>query len=90
MSLDQITGAATYGAEYAIKCSVTAATSDDRAADANGVERIARHVIYTEDARPKKLDLITFAGADGWEEIIGRTMWEMSAFGDEPDYKLVT
>ncbi|AZV95469.1 glycoprotein [Bordetella sp. J329] len=55
-----------------------------------GAEFVSRHIIYTEDRRPKRLDLIQFDGSDGWEEIRDRTEWDMSPFGDTPDVKLVT
>lgn len=88
---DSRTGVNSYGPEYVILCSVAAATAEDRGAGgSNGIEFIARHVIYTEDARPKKLDMVQFEGSDGWEEIRDRTMWEMAAFNDTPDYKLIT
>lgn len=86
---DQRSGATTYGAEFDILCGVVGATDQDRVS-VGGQEMLAKHVIYTEDARPKYLDLIKFDGSDGWEEIRHKTFWEMAAFNDVPDYKLMT
>ena len=88
--LDGVTGAKTYGTPYDILCNVTAAVNDVRAAGVNGMEAVATHVIYTEDARPQKGDLIEFVESDGPREILDRTFWDMAAFNDTPDYKLVT
>lgn len=44
----------------------------------------------TEDRRPKYLDLIHFDGSNGWEEIRSVTNWDMSFFGEQPDFLLVT
>lgn len=81
-------GGATYGQEYTIACNWVAETEQYRTGD--GAEFVSRHVIFTEDLRPKKLDMIQFGGSDGWEEIRDRTEWDMSPFGDTPDVKLVT
>ncbi|QFY99415.1 glycoprotein [Pseudomonas aeruginosa] len=51
---------------------------------------MSRHQIYTEDRRPKYLDLIQFDGSNGWEEIRSVTSWDMSFFGEQPDFLLVT
>lgn len=94
LGLDGVTGANTYGTPYEIACNVTAVRSDERGiggkAGANGIEAVATHTIYTEDARPQKGDLIEFAESGGAREILDRTFWDMAAFGDTPDYKLVT
>ena len=93
-AVDGMTGAILYGAEYDILCNVTAAVNEERlmggASGANGNEAVATHVIYTEDGRPQKGDMIQFVESDGWQEILSRTFWDMTAFGDIPDYKLVT
>ena len=86
---DQRTGATSYGVEFDILCGVVGVSDQDRVS-VGGQEMLAKHVIYTEDARPKCLDLIKFDGSDGWEEIRHKTFWEMSAFNDTPDYKLLT
>lgn len=94
VSMDDWTGATIYGDEYEIACNWTAEAEQVREAGgqsgARGVEFISKHIIYTEDPRPKYLDLIAFDGSDGWEEIRSITAWDMAMFGDVPDYKLVT
>ncbi|HCF2125413.1 TPA: hypothetical protein NH984_006374, partial [Pseudomonas aeruginosa] len=57
---------------------------------ARGAEFVSRHQIFTEDRRPKYLDLIQFDGSNGWEEIRSVTNWDMSFFGEQPDFLLVT
>lgn len=81
-------GVTTYGEEYTIAC--TWAAKSEQARDANGAEFICRHQIYTEDLRPKFLDLIQFNGSNGWEEIRSVTQWDTSFFDEEPDVLLVT
>ena len=88
VGLDGVTGQTLYGTPYEIMCSVAAVTVEQRAL--GGMENNAQHVIYTEDARPKKGDTIEFIGSDGPRVIIDHTFWEMTAFNDVPDYKLVT
>lgn len=92
--LDGVTGAKTYGTPYDILCNVTAAVNEVRQAGGqqgvNGMEAVATHIIYTEDARPQKGDLIEFVESGGPREILDRTFWDMAAFNDTPDYKLVT
>lgn len=94
VGLDGVTGQTLYGTPYEIMCNVASVTVEERAiggtSGANGIENNAQHVIYTEDARPKKGDTIEFAGSDGPRVIIDHTFWEMTAFNDVPDYKLVT
>ncbi|MCO3959487.1 glycoprotein [Pseudomonas aeruginosa] len=36
------------------------------------------------------MDLIQFDGSNGWEEIRSVTSWDMSFFGEQPDFLLVT
>ena len=94
VGLDGVTGQTLYGTPYEIMCNVAAVTVEERAiggmSSANGMENNAQHVIYTEDGRPQKGDMIQFVESDGWQEILSRTFWDMAAFGDVPDYKLVT
>lgn len=93
---DDWTGATTYGPEYQIACTWTAANEQVRESGgqsgAGGAELIAKHFIFTEDRRPKYLDLIQFDGSDGWEQIRSITGWDMSALGepDSPDFRLAT
>lgn len=81
-------GAAQYGPEFEIAC--TWAAKSEQVRDANGAEFVCRHQIYTEDLRPKFLDLIQFDGSNGWEEIRAVTTWDMSFFDEQPDVLLVT
>lgn len=94
LSIDLMNQKAIYGEEYQIEC--TWAAKHEQVRDmggqggSQGAEFVSRHMIYTEDKRPKFLDLIQFDGSDGWEEIRSVTNWDMSFFGEEPDFLLVT
>lgn len=88
VSIDMMSGATVYGSEYEIACTWTA--KSEQARDNNGAEFVSRHQVFTEDKRPKFLDLIQFDGSNGWEEIRSVTNWDMSFFGEEPDFLLVT
>lgn len=94
VSRDQWTGEAIYGEAFDIACTWTAEATQERMAGgqggSQGAEFIAKHTIFTEDRRPKFMDLIKFDGSDGWEEIRAVTTWDMSFFGEQPDFKLVT
>ena len=87
-------GNESYGTEYEIACTWTAVDSDERMmggqSGAGGSELILKHEVYTEDARPKYMDMILLNGATEWEKIRERTGWDMSPFADTPDFKLVT
>lgn len=91
---DGVSGVIEYGTPYEIMCNVAAiekqVLSVGGQGGANGLETVGTHTIYTEDARPQKGDMIEFEGSNGKQEILDRTFWEMTAFGDTPDYKLVT
>lgn len=91
---DLKTQEALYGDEFEIACTWTAKHESVRDAGgqsgAQGAEFVSQHQIYTEDKRPKYLDLIQFAGSNGWEEIRSVTNWDMSFFDEEPDFLLVT
>lgn len=86
--IDLMTGVTTYGDEYEIACTWTAEGNQERSND--GAEFVSRFTIYTEDSRPKYLDMIQLAGDDEWQEIRAHTWWDMSFFGELPDYRLVT
>jgi hypothetical protein len=86
---DQWTGASTYGTEYTIACTFTADIAQFRSG-ADSAEFVAQHTIFTEDARPQKLDMIQFDGSNGWEEIREIVKWDMSFFDEFPDYKILT
>lgn len=88
VSIDLMTQETTYGDEYEIACTWEAKSEQNRSND--GAEFVSRHMIYTEDKRPKYLDLIQFDGSNGWEEIRSVTNWDMSFFLEEPDFLLVT
>lgn len=88
ISIDSWNNTTVYGDEFTIKCTWTAESSQER--DSDGAEFVSQHIIYTEDNRPKKLDLIQLNGHDDWEEIRAVTEWDMSPFGETPDYKVVT
>lgn len=93
ISLDQWTGQAIYGPEFGIACTWTAGAEQVRETGGqSGAEFVSKHLIFTEDTRPKYLDMIMFTGSDGWEQIRSVTSWDMSSLGepDSPDFKLVT
>lgn len=91
---DSWTGQATYGTDFEIACTWEAKSEQMR--DSDGAEFVSRNIIYTEDLRPKKLDLIRLRSSVNpnawtpWEEIRDRTEWDMSFFGETPDVRLVT
>ncbi|OWI97528.1 hypothetical protein [Pseudomonas aeruginosa] len=94
LHFDLSTQEAVYGLEYEIACTWTAKSEQMREeggqSGARGAEFVSRHQIFTEDRRPKYLDLIQFDGSNGWEEIRSVTNWDMSFFGEQPDFLLVT
>lgn len=94
LSIDLMTGVTVYGPEYEIACGWVAEAKQEREtggqSGSRGAEFISQHIIYTEDPRPGYLDLILLSGRTDWEQIRSATMWEMAAFNDTPDYKLVT
>jgi len=94
LDINGVTGKPEFGDPYSILCNVTAVEDEKRAvggqSGANGHELVATHVIYTEDGRPQEGDMIEFEGSNGKQKILHRTFWEMTAFNDTPDYKLVT
>lgn len=83
-------GASTYGTEYEIACTWGTDGKQERQSGANGAELVDTDTIYTEDPRPKRLDMIRLNGHDEFQEIRGRVEWDMSPFGETPDYKLTT
>lgn len=91
---DQLTGETTYAEPYQIACTWIAEATQERErggqGGSQGAEFIARHTIFTEDARPKYLDEIRFDGSDGWEQIRNVKNYDMSFFGESPDFTLVT
>ena len=89
---DDWTGTSTYGEPFEIACTWTAAAEQVRESTPNGAEFVAKHLIFTEDKRPKYLDLIQLNGHADWEEIRAVTEWDMSSLGepDSPDFRLAT
>ncbi len=79
-----------YGEEYEILCDF--AIKSEQMRDDRGMEFVSRHIIYTEDKRPKFRDLILLPMSAGWEEIRAHAGWPMGAFGepDSPDFRMVT
>ena len=55
-----MTGATVYGDEYEIACNWIAESKQER--DDQGAEFVSRHIIFTEDPRPKYLDMIRLSG----------------------------
>lgn len=87
---DDWSGTNTYGEPYTIACTWTAASEQVR--DSTGAEFVAKHLMFTEDKRPKYLDLIQLNGHADWEEIRAVTEWDMSSLDepDSPDFRLAT
>ena len=81
-------GKSTYGTEYEIACTWGTKGQQERKND--GAELVDTNTIYTEDPRPKRLDMIRLNGHDEWQEIRGRVEYDMSFFDDTPDYELTT
>lgn len=81
-------GQPVYGTEYEIKC--TWGSNAKQLAALGGREYVIKNTIYTEDSRPKYLDMIQLNGSTEWEEIRERQEFDMSPFNDVPDYFLIT
>lgn len=94
MGVDDWGGGAIYGPEYLIACTWSIEATQFR--DSNGAEFVSRNIVYTEDLRPKRLDMIRLRSSvdpdafTQWEEIRDRTEWDMSFFTEVPDVRLVT
>lgn len=80
----------TYGPEYEIACTWAAESKEMK--DANGVEFVSQYIIWSEDNRPKHLDLIKLntTAATDWQEIRSHMEWDMLMFDDVPDFRTVT
>lgn len=87
VSRDDFDGETTYGTEYEIACTFIGKV--ESRIDDIGNEYISRTVIWTEDERPKRLDLIKLNGESLYHEIRNRTRYDMSFFGENDDYELV-
>jgi len=85
-----LTGESVYGDEYEFLCDYEVKSEQTRSDD--GAEFTSRHIIYTEDPRPKFLDMILLPLAADWQEVRLHGAWPMGAFDepDSPDFRLVT
>lgn len=91
LGIDTWSNQETFGPEYEIKCNFVANDSQERSSQtAERAELVQSHEIYTEDPRPKMLDMVLLNGHDNWERIKGKTEYEMELFDDTPDFKLTT
>lgn len=81
-------GAAVYGEPYEIACNWIAKSQQMR--NDRGHEFVSRNIIYTEDARPKYLDLIRLNGDSEFQQIESVTGWDMNMFNTNMDFMLVT
>lgn len=87
-------GKSTYGTPYTIACTWGTDGKQERGvggmSGAQGAELTNTDTIYTEDPRPQRLDKIKLNGHAAYQEIRGRIEYDMSPFGDTPDYELTT
>lgn len=89
VSKDDFTGEVVYGEPYEIACTWTAGAAEVRKDD-NGTEFVSESLIWTENPAPKHLDQIEMPGSYGRETIRAIKHWDMSPFGDTPDFELAT
>lgn len=90
---DRTRGGAAYGAEFPILCDWIAENEvyKDAAAPAGkGAEFVSTYTFYTEDPRVKRKDRIRRDGYDEDQEVRLVLEWNMAAFGQAADYKVVT
>jgi len=88
IAMNMATGVTDYGEEFDIACCWIAESAQMRTPD--GAEFVSKYLIFTEDARPKYLDMVLLPDESDWQEIRARTKWDMSMFADTPDYRLAT
>src|SRR5699024_7422190 len=81
-------GGSVFGEPFEIAC--TWAAKSEQMRDSLGAEFVTRNQIYTEDHRPRYLDLILLNGSTDWQEIRAVTGWDMSFFDEVTDFLLVT
>lgn len=86
--IEDWSGEVKYDEPYEIACTWTAEATQQR--DSKGAEFVSKNIIFTEDPRPKYLDMIQLGGVGEFQEIRAVTDWDMSFFGETPDFKLVT
>lgn len=92
-SANGMTGQIEWGPEYQIKCTWTAeAKVFSNPASRGGSEYVSNYIIWSEDPRPKHRDLILLNSpvANEWQEIRDHVEWDMSPFGEIPDYRTTT
>lgn len=79
-------GGATYSAPFTIMGSYTA--GGDLTRDDNGDEFISAATVFTSDDRVRFRALLRAHGSD-WQEVRSVMMYDNSAVGDTPDYRVV-
>ena len=94
LSVDGMTGKKVYGTEYDIACGFIDNVRQESVGvgTGSGVVGLSRdfvNKIYTEDARPKRGDMIKTSYSD-FVEIKNRTVYEMAAFNVTDDFLLET
>ena len=91
ISINLMTGVSTYGAEYDIACTWEANIDISKTEkNEKNEEFVIKNLIYTERAGIKRLDKILLNGHSEWQDILSVKEWDMSFFGESPDYLLVT
>lgn len=78
-----------YGDVYTIDC--TWKTKAEARTDSEGLQYITRAIVYHQDPRVKRLDLIKTNGEDRFVEVRDVQMYDMMCIGfDEPEYEAIT
>lgn len=90
VSKNDFTGVVIYGEPYPIACTWTAGAGEQRYQNGDQVEFVAKSLIWTENPAPKHLDQIEMPGSYGRETIRAIKHYDMSPFGDVPDFELAT
>lgn len=95
LGIEEWTGKKLYGEPYEIACTwaidgLQRESGQGGGGVLSGSERVITNVIYTEDLRPKELDLISLADSNSFNEIKKRVEYDMSFFDEIPDVVLTT
>lgn len=93
VSEDGMTGVIEYGEPFDIACTWAAeAKTFNNSASKGGGEYVSNYITWSEDPRPKARDLILLHSpvATEWQEIRDHIEWDMSFFGETPDYRTIT
>lgn len=93
VSENGMTGEIVYGEPYTIACTWAAEAKTFRnPAPLGGEEYVSNYITWSEDPRPKYRDLILLNSevATDWQEIRAHMEWDMSPFGEIPDYRTIT